>query len=166
MPQRRWPALPALVVQFALLSLLSPECSQAASPADYAYLRVQGKITDPLQKTPLVGATVRLTAETRVFEAITDRRGMFLFEKLSVRSYTVRITTAEGEVIRDLWEIDPGDPARTRLRIRLGRGPGTGPLIMPVRDRVEVLAPEPRVRWHRFWKQLAIFVGSAGILAL
>jgi hypothetical protein len=45
----------------ALAALAAPGSSRAATPKDYAYVFVQGRIADPYEKNALAGATVRLT---------------------------------------------------------------------------------------------------------
>ena len=140
----------------------------AATPKDYAYLYLQGKISDPIGGRPLANATVRLSGNGEVFEAATDQRGSFVFDRLPVRSYVLDVITADGRVMRDLRDIDPDDPFpdRARVRIRLGGGPGQSLSIETTENGVTLLVPEPRTRWARLWKQLAIFVGAAALLAL
>ena len=62
----------------ALLALCLPGIARAAQPRDYAYVFLQGRLADPYAKHPMAGATVRLTTGTRVFEAVTDRKGLFV----------------------------------------------------------------------------------------
>ena len=105
-----------------LAAMLLPEAALAGEPKNYAYYFLQGKIADSLGTKYLEGATVRLAAGADVFEATTDARGTFVFEKLPVQSYDMTVTSAEGEVIRYIEKVDLGDPNRTRLRIRMGTG--------------------------------------------
>lgn len=144
------------------------ETSPAATPRDYGYLYLQGKIGDPVGGRPLADATVRLRGGSDVFEVATDQRGSFVFQKLPVRSYALEVVTADGRVLRKMRDIDPDDPFqdRARVRIRLGEGPGQHLSIETEADQVTVLVPEPPTRWGRLWKQLGIFIGAAGLLAL
>lgn len=142
--------------------------TEAASPKTYAYLYLQGKIGDPVGGRPLANATVRLTGHGEVFEADTDQRGSFVFDRLPVASYVLEVVTANGEVLRNLKDVDPDDPFpnKARVRIHLGKGPGRALSIRTDENQVTMLVPEPRTRWGRLWKQAGIFVGAAGLLAL
>jgi hypothetical protein len=156
----------ALLVAVALLLTATP--APAAEPKDYAYLYVQGRISDPVNGRPLAEATVRLHGGGEVFEMLTDARGSFIFDRLPVRSYRLDVVTADGRTLRNLRDIDPDDPFadRARVRVRLGDGPGESLGIETTDNQVTVLVPEPKTRWGRFWKQFGIFIGAAGLLAL
>lgn len=80
--------------------------SRAAQPKEYVYLVVPGRITDRSQGRPVVGAVIRLEAGSRVFEAATDDGGVFVFERLPVASYEMRVTSGSGEVLRSIQEQD------------------------------------------------------------
>lgn len=150
----------------ALWVVLFPGASWAAAARSYAYLLIQGTITEPSGGKPLAGATVRLTAESRVFEAVTDARGVFVFEKLPITSLEMRVTNNKGEIIRTIQPIDLDVPDLKRFMIRFGRGEERGALIGAREEGVTVVAPDPPVRWRRFWKQFGIFAGCAAVLAL
>ena len=45
-------------------------------------------------------------------------------------------------------------------------GPGAVAVLDPINGRVDVTVPDSPSDWPRFWKQFAIFVGTAGLLAL
>ena len=144
------------------------DSTPVATPKNYAYLYLQGKIADPIGGRPLADATIRLSGNGEVFEVATDQRGSFVFDRLPVRSYRLDVVTADGRVLKNLRDIDPDDPFadRARVRIRLGAGPGQSLSIETNENQVTVLVPEPRTRWGRLWKQLGIFIGAAGLLAL
>lgn len=156
----------ALVGLAAVLTLAAATESRAAEAKNYAYFLLQGRIAGRLESTFLEGATVRLTAGSDVFEAKTDDRGVFLFEKIPVQPYDLTITTADGEVIRTLERVDLGDPHRTRLRIRLGQGPGRKARVGAGENQIVVDTADRPPKWSRFWKQFAIVVGAAAVLAL
>jgi hypothetical protein len=145
------------------------DSTPVATPKNYAYLYLQGKIADPVGGRPLTDATVRLLGNGEVFETATDQRGSFVFERLPVRSYVLDVVTADGKVLRNLRDIDPDDPFpdRARVRINLGQGPAQSLSIETNENHVTVLVPQPTTRWSRLWKQLGIFIGAAaGLLAL
>jgi len=137
----------------------------AAGARDYAYLTLQGRLTDSSLRRALQGATVRLTAGAETFETVTDQKGLFLFEKLPVASYSVHVTSAEGRVVRGIRRIDEGDRYRQRLRMKLGRGEATSFQMHASEEAITLDVPKPEVRWDRFWKELGIFVGGAALLA-
>jgi len=149
----------------------APTFAESTAPATaktYAYLYLQGKIADPVGGRPLAEAKVRVRGEGEVFEVETDQRGAFVFEKLPVRSYMLDVVTADGRVLHSLRDIDPDDPFsdRARIRIRLGEGPAQSLGIQTNENQVTMVIPEPKTRWGRLWKQLGIFIGAAGLLAL
>jgi hypothetical protein len=165
--------LSRVVALLAIASFLgaAPTFAESTTPATaktYAYLYLQGKIADPVGGRPLADATVRVHGEGEVFEVETDKRGGFVFQKLPVRSYVLDVVTADGRVLRNLRDIDPEDPFldRARIRIRFGQGPAQSLGIETNEKQVTMMIPEPRTRWGRLWKQLGIFIGAAGLLAL
>jgi len=152
-----------LLVALALLS----SAALAAEAKNYAYFLLQGRIADPLERGFLVGATVRLSAGTDVFETTTDDRGAFLFEKLPVQVYDLTVTSAEGEVIRYIEQVDLGDQMRTRLKIRLGKkGPERKARVGIGGEEIQVDITHRPPRWKRFWWQAAIVAGIGLGLAL
>jgi len=152
-----------------LLGVLSLAGGSAWGAAkNYAYLLVQGRIYESGATDPIAGVTVRLvSAEAGPFEAVTGRNGVFVFDRLPVASYEVQVIDAAGRVIRSAREIDPGDPDRSRVELRMdGRGEA-GALRMDTREgRTVLVAPKPPPDKKRLWKQMAIFVGIAGLFAL
>jgi hypothetical protein len=146
-----------------------PEAREEASPGgalDYAYFTLQGRLTDPSLRQALQGATIRLTSGEESFETITDPKGLFVFEKLPVASYSVQVISAEGQVVREIRRLDAGDPFRQKLRMKLGRGVATSFQVHAAEESITLDVPQPEVRWDRFWKELALFVGGAALLAL
>jgi hypothetical protein len=156
------------VLQLLLLAIiglvLAPGGAAAAEPRDYAYLFLQGKVTAANGDQPVDGVTVRLTAGADSFEATTDQRGVFIFEKLPIATYRLQITTADGEVIHTLRRIE--DPRRIRIRIKTHRGEGGTFRLEPRDGKVAVDVPDPPARWDRFWKEVAIIVGVGLLFAL
>ena len=132
---------------------------------DYAYFTLQGRLSDPSLRKPLEGATIRLTAGDRSFEAVTDRKGVFAFERLPVTSFKVDVTSSDGRVVRGIRRLDANDPVRPRLHMKLGRGVPQTFQVLAAEEAVALDVPQPEVRWDRLWKELAIFVGAAAILA-
>lgn len=149
-----------------LLAPPAPAALAADAPKDYAYVFVQGRIIDPTGTAPLVGASIRMKSEAGAYEATTDQKGVFIFDKLPVATYEMTVTAADGRVTRTLQRIDPNDPDRARLKARLGYGPGAIAVLTPNDQKIDVTVPDPPTDWPRFWKQFAIFVGTAGLLAL
>jgi len=140
--------------------------SRAAEPERYAYLFLQGKLGASGQGRPEAGVTIRLTSKARTFETRTDDRGVFVFERLPVASYDLRIITADGKVMRSVRPFD--DPRGIRLEVRSGKGEGkvlhldaTSPS-----GRVTYDVPERAPDWSRFWKEFGVIVGAAGLFAL
>lgn len=135
-------------------------------PREYAYLFFQGRITDMVGTRSLAGATLRLTSAGRVFEARTDPKGAFVFEKLPLGTYDVAITSPEGVALQIVREVDPDDPVRTRFQVRTGHGEVRKARLRVENDRVVIDVPKPPTDWPKFWKQFGVFVGCAGLLAL
>lgn len=162
---------PALAVLLACALVAGAAAPMAQEPADtgaidYAYFTLQGRLTDPSLRDALQGATIRLTSGEETFETVTDTKGLFVFEKLPVASYTVQVISAEGQVVREIRRLDAGDPYRQRLRMKMGRGAATSFQVHAAEESISLDVPQPEVRWDRFWKELAIFVGGAALLAL
>ena len=158
-----------VLIALAAVVLLAPRAPAALAADgenDYAYVFVQGRIIDPTGTEPLVGASIRMKSDADSYEATTDQKGVFIFEKLPVATYEMTVTAPDGRVTRTLQRIDPGDPDRARLKARLGYGPGAIAVLEPNDGQVDVIIPDPPSDWPRFWKQFAIFVGTAGLLAL
>ena len=156
-------------VSVALVCLLCGDQALArqSEARDYAYFTLQGRLSDPSLRKPLEGATIRLTAGDQKFEAVTDRKGVFSFERLPVVSFKVDVVSSDGRVIRGIRRLDANDPVRPRLYMKLGRGePQSFEVHAAEETAVALDVPQPEVRWDRFWKELAIFVGAAAILAL
>ena len=160
--------LGALLAAASLLSLLcgGHAFARQGEARDYAYFTLQGRLSDPSLRTPLEGATVRLTAGDRSFETITDRKGVFMFERLPVTSFKVDVVSADGRVIRGIRRLDANDPVRQRLHVKLGHGLPQSFGVHASEESVALDVPQPEVRWDRFWKQLAAFGGGALLLAL
>jgi hypothetical protein len=151
-----------------LLAVCAPGIGQAAVAKDYAYVFIQGRIADPYEKNPLAGATVRLTADSRVFEAVTDRKGVFVFEKLPVATFTLDIVTEEGKLVEWFQKTDMSDPDRPRLKVKFGKKRGRSAVTVVAKqseEKVEVVVKAPPARWGRFWKEFAIFAAAAVVLS-
>jgi hypothetical protein len=150
--------------------LLAGGMAHAAEPATdaerYAYLFLQGKVSGAGRGGSEAGATVLLTSRGRTFEARTDDRGVFAFEKLPLASYELRIVTADGKVMRSIRAFD--DPRGIRLEARTGRGEGKKLRLdaTPHGGRVTYEVPEHAPDWKRFWMEFGLIVGAAGIFAL
>ena len=163
----------AILRGFVLLAVLTT-CAVvygAEEPADggardYAYFTLQGRLSDPSLRKPMEGATIRLMAGDQSFEAVTDRKGVFAFEKLPVASFKVEVIASDGRVVRGIRRLDANDPVRPRLQMKLGKGEAQSFKLNAAEEMVNLDVPEPEVRWDRFWKELAIFVGGAAVLAL
>ncbi len=145
---------------------LIPGTSRAAEPERYSYLFLQGKISGSGGGHPEAGVTVRLTSKAQTFETRTDDRGVYVFERLPVASYDLRIITADGKVMRSVRPFN--DPRGIRLEVTTGGGEGkvlhldaTSPS-----GRVTYEVPEHAPDWGRFWKEFGVIVGAAGIFAL
>ena len=157
--------IPAAALLLAALPLVSGE-ARASKARDYAYLYVQGRLSDPVSRAALAGAEVRLTSDDRSFSVITDSKGNFVFEKLPVTTYRMHVITADGKVIERIEEMGLTLTGPKRYRARFARGPEAVPVIEPGEKEITVSVPKPAVRWKRFWKQFAIFAGGALVLAL
>ncbi len=106
---------------------------------------------------------------TTTYEAVTDTDGRFVFSRLPLhRHWRLEILMATGELIRatSLLEISSGR-AELILGIskRLDRAAAvdTNPEVAGTRWVIPGLRPP---KWKRFWKQFAIFMGGAAVLAL
>ena len=154
-----------LAVGLVLAAGASTPCA-GGEARDYAYLFLQGKITAGKDAGPVNGARVRLLADSRYYEATTDRRGVFVFEHLPVKKFQLEVITPDGRVIRQIEQVDMQDPARSRLRIQLGKESRTTPMIDVADGEMQVEIPAKKPRWKRFWTQLGIFIGVAVVFAL
>jgi len=155
-----------LLATLALVLCLAPEAASAGQARDYAYLHVRGRLLDRLGGDPMKGVRIRLTNADSVFEATTDAGGAFVFEKLPIAGYDLTMTTADGDVLERIEEVDIELPTIKRFEVRFGRGEGRSATIQAQRDGVSISAPPPPVSWPRFWKQGLIFAGAAILLAL
>jgi hypothetical protein len=150
-----------------LAAALLPGVAAAASDAGrYAYLYVQGRLSNPSSKTAMEGARIRLTSGETTFETTTDSRGSFVFEKLPLGTYLLHVTTADGRVMDSMQEIGLSLTGPKRYKTRFSTGPEAIPAIVVKEKEVTVKVPKPTVKWKRFWTQFAIFAGGALILAL
>lgn len=151
----------------ALVCLLggSQAMAREGEARDYAYFTLQGRLSDPSLRKPMEGATIRLTAGDQKFEAVTDRKGVFAFERLPLTSFKVDVINSDGRVVRGIRRLDANDPVRPRLYMKLGRGEPQTFQVSAAEEAVALDVPQPEVRWDRLWKELAIFVGGAAILA-
>jgi hypothetical protein len=61
-------------------------------------------------------------------------------------------------------EVGLGIPDLRRFEVTFGRGPGTAAHIAIGEQDTAFTAPQPKVRWQRFWKELAIFLGCAAMV--
>jgi hypothetical protein len=156
-----------MAIVVGLLCVL-PSALTWAAPKQYAYLLVQGTITDPSTGKPLPGAIVRMSSENSgSFEDVTDEKGVFVFEKLPLGTFDMSVTRSDGEVVR--W-IQPIDRDLSNLhRFRVGFGRGEEQRISRIEANEEgatIVAEAPPVRWKRFWRQFGVFLGCAALLAL
>jgi len=157
-----------LATVLTILALCAPGPCLAGTAKDYAYVFIQGRIADPYEKAALGGATVRLTAGSKVFEAVTDRKGVFVFERLPVTTFTLDIVTEDGKVVSWFQSQESSDADRPRVKVKFAKKRGASTVTVVANgttDHVEVAVKSPPVRWGRFWKQFAIFAGAAVILA-
>jgi hypothetical protein len=160
-------ALPRVVAASILAALVAVTSALGdTGPREYAYLFFQGRVTDMVGTRPLSGATVRLASAGRVFEARTDPKGAFLFEKLPLGTYDVAITAPGGGPLQIVREVDPDDPVRTRFQVKSGQSDVRKARLRVENNRVVIDVPKPPTDWPKFWKQFGIFIGCAGLLAL
>jgi hypothetical protein len=160
--------LSRLLAALAFVAFALPGLCLAGTPKDYAYVFLQGRIADQYERHPLVGATIRLSNGPRVFEAVTDPKGVFVFDKLPVSSFTLDIVTSDGNLVDWFQEPNLSDPSRPRMKIKLGKNRGKSTLTIVAKEseeRVQVVVEHPPARWGRFWKQFAIFGAAAVILS-
>jgi len=162
---RHFPPGVAVVLAVLWAACLIPDAG-AAQAKDYAYLFLQGRVSDPSGRKPLAKVNVRLSATSGTFETETDARGVFIFDRLPIASYDLEVVTHDGRVIRRARRIEVGDLDRTRLEVRMGRGSSESLRLEAVEGGVEAVVPEPSPNWGRLWKQSLVFVGGALILVL
>jgi len=156
----------AAVLALCLLAGALASRISAAGAKNYAYLFVQGRLTDSRGVTPMSGATIRLLGEGRVLEAVSDRRGVFVFEKIPVATYDLEIVTADGRVMQGVADADPIDPSRVSIRLRHRRGKGAPIVVEAAQDGVAFDVPKRRTNWPKLWAEIFIFAGVALALAL
>ncbi len=162
--RRRSVAAALLAVTVLAPFALAP--ARAGEAGDYAYLFVQGRITDASGSAAVAGARVRLTAEAGTFEQVTDRRGVFLFDRLPVATYEVAVTGADGKPVRGARQAIRFDPERARIEVDSREGQRSRILVETDGDDVEIVVQRPSTHWKKLWKELAVFVGVAGLFAL
>jgi len=155
-----------LAVGLLVLALLTAGPAAVAQPRDYAYLFVQGRISDLDRGRAQIGATVRLIGEDGVYETLTDSRGAFAFEKLPIAGYTVEIALPDGTVLQGYQDEDPLDPSRVRIKMRARRGKRLPVRIEARAEAVAISAPEPQTNWNKLWGEAGIFTAAALLLAL
>jgi hypothetical protein len=163
---RRFPLGAILAFPCLIIAGLSPAVAETKEPERYAYMFLQGKVGGVKPNRPEGGVTVRLISTTRSFETKTDDRGVFVFERLPVAAYELEIVTADGRVMRSMRSFD--DPRGIRLEVRTGKGQGKRLQIDPkgAGGRLGFVVPEHAPDWGRFWTEVGIVVGAAGILLL
>ena len=150
----------------AVLLVLVTTGAMAGGPPDYAYLLVQGALSEPRSGIPAEGLAVRLSGERGTFTTVTDGRGTFTFDRVPVGDYDLDIVTADGKVMRRLFEGATLSPNRSRARVRFGSGRAQSIRLEPEDERVLLTIPEPSTRWGRMGRQSLVFVGAAlGLLA-
>ncbi len=161
--RRSWRAALAAALFWSLHS------TAAAAPAgqDTRYVRVtlRGRLTAAEGGAPLVGAIIRFTAteggEPAEVVAKTDDKGAFALEDLGYASYTIEITTREGESIRGINDVQiSGDVVEVILRISEVPS-GMEVRSEPGRERMVVAITVKRPKWKRFWREFAVFFGIA-----
>ena len=139
---------------------------RGAEPKDYAYMLVQGKIADPLDRRPLARATLKLTSPAGTFEATTDDNGVFAFDRLPIAIYSLVVVSREGRAVTNIQDSGLERLNRADLEIRLGKGEGKAIDLVPRGEEVEIRVSQPSARSRRIWKQLALFLGGAAVLGL
>jgi len=149
-----------------VLAMASGQTRAEEAAGRYAYLLLQGKVTAPGGEDTGAGVTVRLFTKDKTFETRTDDRGVFVFERLPVASYDLRIITADGRVMRTVRPFD--DPRGIRLEIQVGKGVGKALHLDATAPggKVTYEVPQRAPEWGRFWKEFGVIVGAAGIFAL
>ena len=155
---------PRLVL--ALVAALAAVPAAADAPDPYAYLFLQGKISDATGTQAVAGATVRLSSGSEVFEAVTDQRGVFVFEKLPVTAFEVEVVTADGKPVRGARALTRFDPDRSRVEISTDPGPHSRIRLDTEGERFVVEVRDPPANWRKLWKELLIVIGAAGLFAL
>jgi len=141
----------------------------AGEARDYAYLFVQGRLAGATRGEPAEGVRIRLTSGDRSFEAKTNARGVFEFEKLPVATYDMEAWTSEGRTVIAVRRLAKGRPGGTDLELTVG---GTGSVdagkirLAVTEGRVAVEVPQRSTDWRRLGIQGGIFVGAAAVLVL
>ena len=143
--------------------------ASAAESKNYAYLFIQGRLSEATDGRPLANATVELADGMQVHQAVSDSKGVFVFEKLPVSNYGMEVRTETGEVVRRVRRLDTANLDLMLLELQVGRGNrDESPEIVLENgpQRIDVVVPERRTNRGKLWKEMLIFIGAAGILAL
>ncbi len=168
-PGGRW-SLALLGLLLLALPVSQPRSQEGGSGAsgfasrDYAFLMLQGKVYGPHGHEPLSGVTVHLHAAGDSYQAVTDERGIFLFDKLPVQAYQVRVRSTSGRSIRSVVRM--GADAPIRLKVGTGKGQGAEFRVRPDQAGIAVDLPRQPARWKKFWTEVAIIGGVALLFAL
>lgn len=161
-----------IVLALGLLAPLAATTGLAApDDARYVSVTIRGKITDPENGSPMVGAVVNFVSteeEGQQQTGTTDAEGNFEVSGLIFGEYAVEIETAEGEHIQGIntFSVMGKESVEVILKISNRLRPDIALLNQP--ERIIVLFP-PDVKvssWKRFWREFAGFFGSAAALGL
>jgi hypothetical protein len=157
----RWGLALALLAGMPFL-----DAARADDAGRYAYLFLQGKLSLSRRDRLEGGVKVRVTSKDRTFEATTDDRGVFVFERLPVTAYDLQIVTPDGKGMRSIRAFN--DPRGIRLEIKTGKGAGKTLHLDPTEaeGKVTFAVPERAPDWGKFWKEFGIVLGVAGLFAL
>jgi hypothetical protein len=164
--RRCWPAGRWTLALAMLAGLPILDAAGADDAGRYAYLFLQGKVVLSRRDRLEGGVKVRVTSKDQTFEATTDDRGVFVFERLPVTAYDLQIVTPDGRGMRSIRSFN--DPRGIRLEVKTGKGAGKTLHLDPTGPdgKVSFVVPQRAPDWGKFWKELGIVLGVAGLFAL
>ena len=123
---------------------------------------LRGRLTYPDSGKPLQNATVRFTGQTpgsAPVEVQTDAQGEFVASGMGSDSFSISITTPEGDEIKGINYIKPSEETLEILFKISDRVESDTVVNLPAGFVVGIEVHPPR--WKRFWSQFGIFFGAA-----
>jgi len=166
MNARRWLATAmALALMMPCVSELRPGPS-AAEDCRYIEVSISGRLIDPETDQPMQDAVVWFTPfdeEGPKHRAQTNAEGRFRITGLDCSTYLIGIETAEGELIRGInnFEVSRLKNESIEMRFEISDRYQGQTSVGIQEERWVGFQEVKRTNWKRFWKQFAIFFGTA-----
>jgi len=155
-----------IAVTVGLLALAAAPPGLAAQGDDdtrYMSVTLRGRLTDPSNERPMVGAVIRFVsteASGGTAEAVTNDMGEFELAGLAYTDYVVEIETAEGERIHGINSFPVGE-GTTEITLKISDRIVSTTTLENRPERFVAMVNKQGSNWRRFWREFAIFFGIA-----